>query len=98
MVSISPLNDRVIVKIEEEEKSAGGIILTGSAKTNPAWATVAAVGPGTDEVKMILNVGDKVIYPKDCGTKMGLDGVDYLIFKQDEILAIVEEVIEEEEE
>ena len=94
-MTIKPLADRVVVKlVEAEEKTEGGIILTGSAKEKPQFAEVVAVGPGGKvdghEVAMYVKVGDKVITSKYSGTEVKLDGEEYTIVKQEDILAIVE--------
>ena len=91
---IKPLGDRVVLKrVEAEEKTASGIILTGAAKEKPQFAEVVAVGPGGvvdgKEVKMEVAVGDKVIYSKYSGTEVKMDGTEYIIVKQNDILAIV---------
>ena len=89
-VKIKPLEDRVIVKPEEaEEKTASGIIIPDSAKEKPQKGTVVAVGEGTKDVTMQVNVGDVVLYGKYSGTELSIDGTDYLIMKQSDILAIV---------
>ena len=94
-MTIKPLADRVVVKQAEiEETSKGGIILPGSAKEKPQVAEVVAVGPGGivdgKEVKMYVKVGDRVIMSKYSGTEVKLDGVEYTILRQSDILAIVE--------
>ena len=94
-MTIKPLADRVVVKlVEAEEKTEGGIILTGSAKEKPQFAEVVAVGPGGkvdgNEVAMYVKVGDKVITSKYSVTEVKLDGEEYTIVKQEDILAIVE--------
>jgi len=90
-MKVKPLGDRVLLKKEEaEEKTASGIILTGNAKEAPQWATVVAVGPGTEEVKMEVKKGDKVLYSKYAGTDVKLDGEALLLIAQKDILAIVE--------
>ena len=94
-MTIKPLADRVVVKlVEAEEKTEGGIILTGSAKEKPQFAEVVAVGPGGkvdgNEVAMYVKIGDKVITSKYSGTEVKLDGEEYTIVKQEDILAIVE--------
>lgn len=94
-MTIKPLADRVVVKrIEAEETTKGGIILTAAAKEQPQIAEVVAVGPGGivdgNEVKMYLNVGDKVIISKYSGNEVKIDGVEYSILRQSDILAIVE--------
>ena len=93
-LNLKPLADRVIVKqIEAEETTKGGIILTGSAKEKPEVFEVLAVGPGGNvdgkEVKMYVTVGEKVIYSKYAGTEVKLDGTEYIIVRQSDILAIV---------
>ena len=94
-MKLTPLADRVILKMAEaEETTKGGIILAGSAKEKPSVAEVIAVGPGGNvdgkTVTMSVKVGDKVITDKYAGTKVTLDGQEYVIVKQGDILAIVE--------
>jgi len=90
-MKVKPLGDRVLLKKEEaEEKTASGIILTGNAKEAPQWATVVAVGPGTADVKMELKKGNKVLYTKYAGTEVKLDGEEFILISQKDILAIVE--------
>ena len=95
-MNIKPLADRVVVKlVEAEEKTKTGILLTASAQEKPQIAEVVAVGPGayTDEGKLIpmeIKVGDKVITGKYSGTEVKMDGVEYTIVKQSDVLAIVE--------
>ena len=89
-MNIKPLFDKVVVEpVKAEEKSKGGIILTAAAQEKPATCTVVAVGPGTSEVKMEVKVGDQVLYGKYAGQEIQIDGVDYLIMKQNDILAII---------
>ena len=94
-MKIKPLADRVVIKmLEAEETTKGGIILAGSAKEKPQIAEIVAVGPGGvvdgKEVKMEVKVGNKVMLQKYSGTEVKLDGVEYMILRQSEILAIVE--------
>ncbi len=85
-----PLGDRVVLKqVEAEETTKSGIVLPGTAKEKPQQAEVLAVGPGTDEVKMEVAVGDQVIYSKYAGTEVKLDDEEYIVVKQNDILAIV---------
>lgn len=93
-MNINPLGDRVVVKmVESEETTKSGIVLPGSAKEKPQMAEVIAVGPGGivegKEIKMEVAVGDKVILSKYAGTEVKLDGVEYTILKQGDILAKV---------
>ena len=93
-MKLVPLADRVVLKqLEAETKTKTGIILTSSAQEKPQEAEVIAVGPGGvvdgKEVKMEVTVGDKVIYSKYSGTEVKLDGEEYIIVKQSDILAIV---------
>ena len=89
-MSIKPLLDRVVLKVEEaEEKTKSGIILSSAAQEKPQFATVVAVGPG-NEVEMYVKVGDKVIASKYAGTDVKLDGEEYTIVRQSDILATVE--------
>jgi chaperonin GroES len=90
-MKIKPLADRIVVKmVEAEETTKSGIVLPGSAKEKPQVAEVKAVGPGTDEVKIEVKVGDRVLISKYAGTEVKIDGVEYTILKQNYILAIVE--------
>ena len=94
-MKLNPLFDRVVIRnIEAEEVSKGGILLAGNAKEKPQTAEVVAVGPGGvvdgKEVKMVVKVGDNVVYTKYAGTEVKLDGQEYIIVKQGDILAIVE--------
>jgi len=92
---IRPLGDRVVIKkLEAEEKTKSGIVLTGTAKEKPQEAEVVAVGPGKfedgKEIKMEVKVGDKVLFSKYSGTEVKIDGEEYTIVRQDDILAVVE--------
>lgn len=89
-VSLTPLHDRVIVKpAAAEEKTAGGIIIPDTAKEKPQKGTVVAVGNGKKDHQMTVKVGDTVLYGKYAGTDLKLDGKDYLIMREDDILAII---------
>ena len=89
-VKIKPLADRVLVKPQEAEaKTASGIIIPDSAKEKHQRGKVIAVGAGTKDDKMEVKVGDIVLYGKYSGTEISVDGKDYLIMKQSDILAIV---------
>lgn len=90
-IGIKPLGARVVIKrIEAQEKTASGILLTGSAKEKPQVAEVLAVGPGTEDEKMELKVGDKVIFSQYAGTDVKYEGQEVSIMNQRDILAIVE--------
>ena len=94
-MNIKPLADRVVIKmLEAEETTKSGIILAGTAKEKPQIAEVVAVGPGGvvdgKEVVMELTVGDKVIMSKYAGTEVKLDGEEYIILKQGDILAKID--------
>ena len=94
-MKLNRLADRVVLKSAEvEETTNSGIILTGSAKEKPVVSEVIAVGPGGvvdgKEVKMYVKAGDKVIFSKYAGTEVKLDGEEYIIVRQSDILAIVE--------
>ena len=94
-MKLKPLADRVIIKmVEAEETTKSGIILTGAAKEKPEMAEVIEVGPGGiedgKEVVMPVKKGDKVITSKYAGTEVKLDGEEYTIVRQGDILAIVE--------
>ena len=94
-MTIKPLADRVVIKMTEaEETTKSGIILAGNAKEKPQVAVVVAVGPGGivdgKETVMTVKVGDKVLTGKYSGTEVKCDGEEYIIVKQNDILAIVE--------
>ena len=93
-MTLVPLGYRVVLKkVEAEETTKSGIVLPGQAQEKPQQAEVVAVGPGGvvdgKEVKMEVAVGDKVIYSKYSGTEVKMDGTEYIIVKQNDILAIV---------
>ncbi len=92
---LKPLGDKIVVKpIEKEEKTKSGIVLPDTAKEKPQEGEVVAVGPGKVEkgerVPMEVKVGDRVIYSKYGGTEVKVEGEEYLILSQSEVLAIVE--------
>ncbi len=90
-MSIRPLGDRVLVKrLDAEEKTQSGIILPGSAQEKPQMAEVIAVGPGTEEVKMEVKAGDRVIFSKYGGNEIKMDGEEFLLLSQRDVLAVVE--------
>ena len=94
-MKLVPLGDRVVLKqLEAEETTKSGIVLPGQAQEKPQQAEVIAVGPGGmvdgKEVKMEVKTADKVIYSKYAGTEVKLDGEEYIIVKQNDILAVVE--------
>ncbi len=94
-MNIKPLADRVVVKpAEAEEKVQGGIIIPDTAKEKPQKGEIVAVGPGKasdtgDTIAMTVKVGDKVLYGKYSGTEVTVDGNDYLIVRESDILAII---------
>ena len=94
-MNIKPLGDRVVIKmLESEETTKGGIILAGTAKEKPQMAEVLAIGPGAVEdgkvIPMEVKVGDKVLMSKYAGTEVKIDGEEYTIVRQNDILAVVE--------
>ncbi|MBQ8176685.1 MAG: co-chaperone GroES [Oscillospiraceae bacterium] len=94
-MTIKPLADRVVIKMTEaEETTKSGIILAGSAKEKPQIAEIVEVGPGGmvdgNEVEMFVQKGQKVLISKYSGTEVKIDGVEYTILRQGDILAIVE--------
>ena len=89
-LSITPLHDRVIVKpAPAEEKTAGGIIIPDTAKEKPQRGTVLAAGPGKKDEPVTVKTGDTVLYGKYAGTEITIDGSEYLIMRESDILAIV---------
>lgn len=94
-MTIKPLQDRVVIKmLEAEETTKSGIILTGAAQEKPQIAEIIAVGPGGiidgKEIKIDLKIGDKVLISQYAGTKVKLEGEEYTILSQNDVLAIVE--------
>jgi chaperonin GroES len=94
-IKIRPLHDRVIVKrIEEEEKSKGGIIIPDTAKEKPQEGRVVAVGPGKQEdgklIALDVKTGDRILFGKYAGTEIKLNGEEHLILREDDILGIIE--------
>ncbi len=95
-MNLRPMQDRIIVKrVEEETKTAGGILIPDTAKEKPQQGEVVAVGKGkvTEDGKVIpldVKAGDRVLFGKYAGTEIKLDGVDYLIMREDDILGVLE--------
>ena len=94
-MSVKPLADRVVLRfVEAEDTTQSGIMLAGAAKEKPQVAEVIAVGPGGNvdgkEITMYVKVGDKVLISRYGGTEVKLDGIEYTIVRQNDILAIVE--------
>ena len=95
-MKVRPLNDRVLVfRIKEEEKTAGGIIIPDTAKEKPQEGKIVAVGPGKmdeDGKRIPLDVkeNDRVLFGKYAGTEIKIDGVEHLILREDDILAVIE--------
>jgi chaperonin GroES len=94
-MNIRPLQDRIIVKqVEEEDKSAGGIIIPDTAKEKPHQGKVVAVGNGKIQEdgkirKLDVKVGDRILFEKFAGTTVKIEGDDYMIMREDEVLAII---------
>lgn len=89
-VKIKPLADRVLVEAAAaEDKTAGGIIIPDTAKEKPQKGTVVAVGPGKKDEPMTVKVGDTVLYGKYAGTELSIDGGNYLIMRESDIVAII---------
>lgn len=87
---MKPINDRVVVKPHAaEEKTRGGIIIPDTAKEKPLRGEIVAVGPGKDGNLMTVQVGDVVLYGKYAGQEFSLDGEDFLIMREDDILIIL---------
>lgn len=90
-MKVRPLADRVLVKQEKAEtKTASGIIIPETAQEKTQTATVSAVGPGTDDDKITVKVGERVMYDKYAGTAVKIDGDDYLILKNSDIIAVID--------
>ncbi len=95
-MKLKPLNDRILVKrLEQEEKTAGGIIIPDSAKEKPMKGEVIAAGPGKlddsgNRIELGVKEGDAVLFAKYAGTEIKIDGAEHLVMREDDILAIVE--------
>ena len=90
-IGIKPLGARVVIKkMEAEEKTDGGLLLSGSAKEKPQQAEVLAVGPGTKDEPMELKVGDIVVFSRYGGSELKYNGTEYTIISQKDILATIE--------
>jgi chaperonin GroES len=95
-MKLKPLHDRVLVKrLEEEEKTKGGIIIPDSAKEKPQKGEIIAAGPGKSDkdgkpVKLTVKKGDLVLFNKYAGTEIKVDGVEYLIMREDDVLAVID--------
>jgi chaperonin GroES len=96
IMNLRPLHDRVLVKrLEEEEKTRGGIIIPDTAKEKPIRGEIVAVGPGkmSDDgkrIEMSVKVGDKVMFNKYAGTEIKVEGEEHLVMREDDIVAIIE--------
>ena len=89
-MKLVPLGDRVVLKqLIAEETTKSGIVLPGQEKEKPQQAEVIAVGPGTEDVEMEVEVGDKIIFSKYSGTEVKLDDDKFIIVKQEDILAVI---------
>ena len=95
-MKLKPLNDRVLVKrLESEEKTAGGLFIPDTAKEKPSKGQVVAAGPGKagengEHVALAVKAGDMVLFNKYAGTEVKLDGVDHLVMREEDILAIID--------
>ena len=95
-MKLKPLNDRVLVKrLETEEKTAGGLYIPDTAKEKPSKGQVVAVGPGKvgdngESTALAVKAGDEVLFNKYAGTEVKLDGVDHLVMREEDILAIID--------
>ena len=91
-MKLRPLGDKVVLKkVIAEETTKSGIVLPGQNKEKPQQAEVVAVGPGNKEVKMVLEVGNQVIYSRYAGTEVKIDEEEFIVVKQSDILAVIEE-------
>ena len=89
-VNVKPLADRVLVEpAAAEQKTAGGIIIPDTAKEKPQKGTVVAIGNGKKDEPLTVKVGDQVLYGKYSGTEISVDGKDYLIMRESDILAVI---------
>ena len=89
-MKLKPINDRIVIKpAPAEEKTKGGIIIPDTAKEKPQRGEVVAVGPGKEDIKMTVKVGDVVLYGKYSGQELSYEGVDYLIMREDDVLVVI---------
>ena len=89
-VNIKPLADRVLIEpAPAEEKSAGGIIIPDTAKEKPQKGTIVAIGPGKKDEPITVKVGDTVLYGKYAGTEISFEGVEYMIMRESDVVAII---------
>lgn len=89
-INIQPLADRVLIEpMAAETKTASGLIIPDTAKEKPQQGKVVAVGPGTKDEKITVKIGDTVLYGKYAGTELKLEGSDYLMMRESDILAII---------
>lgn len=90
-MKIKPLADRILVKNDKAEtKTSSGLYIPEQAQEKTQTASVVEVGPGTDDVKITVKVGDRIMYDKYAGTQIKLDGEDYLILKMADVIAVIE--------
>lgn len=91
-MNVKPLSDRVLIEpVAAEQVTSGGIIIPDSAKEKPLKGTVKAIGNGSKDEPMVVKVGDTVLYGKYSGTELEYDGVKYLMMRQSDILAVIED-------
>ena len=90
-MNIKPLADRVLVLPAQAEEKVGGIIIPDTAKEKPQHGTIVAAGNGTKDEEMVLKEGDEVLYGKYSGTELEVEGTKYLIMRQSDVLAVVQE-------
>ncbi len=89
-MTVKPLSDRILVLPKAaEERTASGLYIPETAKEKPLEGEIIAAGPGTADIKMEVKVGDKVLYGKYAGQEISVDGVDYLMMKQSDLLAVI---------
>ena len=90
-MTLKPLADRVLVKNDKAEtKTASGIIIPGAAQEKTQTATVVAVGPGTEDEKITVKIGDNIMYDKYAGTQVKINGEEHLILRMSDIIAVIE--------
>ncbi|MCR4919545.1 MAG: co-chaperone GroES [Prevotella sp.] len=89
-MNIKPLADRVLVKPAQAEEKVGGIIIPDTAKEKPMHGTIIATGKGTKDEEMTLKAGDQILYGKYSGTELEFEGEKYLMMRQSDVLAVIE--------
>mgnify|MGYP003479511018 CR=1 FL=1 len=90
MAKLTPLYDKVIILPDPPEEKMGVVLISESARRPPSRGTVVAAGPGVPEMKTTVKANDVVVYPPSCGDPLSIDGVEYLVMRESDIMSIIE--------